>query len=807
MAPLEADTRRQVTQVREQLHETFDGLIDDSDIANLQGPNYENRYLSRALAALAVRRVAKCSAAEAASFVTDGIADQGLDAIAPLPDTGRVLFVQAKWSNSCSATFDVDAAKAMIDGLNRIDEELYSQFNQRAADLAQQSRSIFISGHVVLVIALMGAEKPQQPALEVLKNAFGVFGRSGARFTIETLYASDFHEQIHEDLRPTPISLEVRLDDWYQQKGPYDAYQGSVAAESVADWFEQHGIALFEHNLRAPLGTTTTNATIGQTLTTAPGKFWYLNNGITMICNGLTAKHDSARSPQSRPTTLSVNGASIVNGAQTVRSIARAMHDDGEAAANAMLSIKVINTQGDKQLAVDVSQAANRQNAIEQRDHIALEPVHQAIKANLRAELRKHYVVKRGELVAAPDTGCSLDELGLALACLHPDADHSARANSSTENLWEQGPTGSHTVLFKREPSPLTVWRSVLTLRATRSEVHRLGADTERRHSLGADAEGRLGREASIAEHGGLLITHLIFQFLGGASIGDPDFDWDSEVLEKVPALVPELVRHLAYLIEQTNSRREIRALFRSSAESQILANQVLEQLADGFQVPVKPAPPRKPRRQNTVPLLVDRRVIKDGTPLRFVARTEPERLALIDWLAADERRGQATWVNHRSKSILWTYDSQQYSASGLVTKMWIDAGWDDRPVANQGTVRWQLDDGQTLLDLAQSIHREDALDGDDHSESFTAAQLEDVLMGKLLTRPELVRQAMANSKEQFMESQDFRAAVTEAVIDSQGAEGALAGYYFSNDPRVDADVAALAVAFYEAAVNQRPVI
>ncbi|WP_458691334.1 AIPR family protein [Nocardia tengchongensis] len=702
MAPLDADTPRQVTQVREQLHETFDDLIDTSDIAHFQGHNYEQRFLSRALAALAVRRVAKCSVAEAASFVTDGIADQGLDAIAPLPDSDQVLLVQAKWSDKGSATFDVDAAKAMVDGLNRIENELYNQFNQRAGALAQRARPLLITGRTILVIALMGTVAPSPPALEVLNNALDEFNKFGARIQIEILYAADFHEQIHADLRPAPICLDVRLDDWYKQKGDLDAYQGSVSAEAVADWFDQHGSALFEHNLRAPLGTTATNAAIGQTLITAPTTFWYLNNGITMICDGLTAKHDSAKSPQSRPTTLSVTGASIVNGAQTARAIARAMHDDGEAAANAILSIKVINTHGNKQLAVGVSQAANRQNAIEQRDHIALEPVHQAIKANLRAELRKHYVIKRGELVAAPETGCSLDELALALACLHPEAEHTARATSSTENLWEQGSNGSHTILFQREPSPLKVWRSVLTLRAARSAVYDLG-------------NGAGGRVASIAEHGDLLITHLIFQYLGAASIGDPDFDWDSEVLEKVPALVPELVRQLEYQIGQTSPRREVRALFRSGRESQVLAQQVLEQLADGFKVPEPTVPPRKPRRQNTVPLLVDRRVIKDGVSLHFVAQTEPERAALEDWLADNERRRQATWVNHRTKSILWAYDSKQYSASGLVSKMWADAGWDDRPVSNQGTMRWLLHGGQSLWDLAQRIHREDDDEADDH--------------------------------------------------------------------------------------------
>ncbi|WP_433729607.1 AIPR family protein [Nocardia sp. CA-129566] len=703
MATLGADTPRQVTQVREQLHETFDGVIDDGDIAHFQGGNYEQRFLSRALAALAVRCVAKCSSAEAAGFVTDGIADQGLDAIAPLPESGQVLLVQAKWSDKGTATFDVDAAKAMVDGLNRIENELYEQFNQRAAALAQEARPLLITGRTTLVIALMGTVEPSPPARQVLDNALNEFNKYGARVNVQVLFAADFHEQVHADLRPESICLDIRLDDWYKQKGPLEAYQGTVAAESVAEWFEAHGTALFEHNLRAPLGTTVTNAAIGQTLTSKPTTFWHLNNGITMICDGLDAKHDSARAPQSRPTTLSVTGASIVNGAQTVRAIARAMLDEGDAAAHATLSIKVINTQGDKQFAVDVSQAANRQNAIEPRDHIALEPVHQAIKANLRAELRKHYVIKRGEPAPAPATGCSLDELALALACLHPDAEQTARASSSTENLWEQGPNGSHTLLFHREPSPQKVWRSVLTLRATRSAVYERGNELD-------------GREAAVAEHGGLLVTHLVFQHLGATSIDDPDFDWDSEVLEKVPTIVAELVRRLAHQITLDEHRPQIRATFQSAKRCQELAKQVLDQLADGIAVPEPPAKQRKPRRQNTVPLLVDRRVIKEGSALHYVAQTEPERKALENWLVEDERRRQATWVNHRTKSILWAYDEQQYSPSGLVSKMWWDAGWDERPVANQGTMRWLLPDGRSLWDLAQLIHSEEDEPGDDES-------------------------------------------------------------------------------------------
>ncbi len=61
------------------------------------------------------------------------------------------------------------------------------------------------------------------------------------------------------------------------------------------------------------------------------------------------------------------------------------------------------------------------------------------------------------------------------------------------------------------------------------------------------------------------------------------------------------------------------------------------------------------------------------------------------------------------------------------------------------------------------------------------------------------------NSKKQFMESQDFQAAVTEAVIDNQEAHNTMADYFFSDGPAINGGViTALADAFYEAAIDHK---
>jgi type I restriction enzyme R subunit len=91
-------------------------------------------------------------------------------------------------------------------------------------------------------------------------------------------------------------------------------------------------------------------------------------------------------------------------------------------------------------------------------------------------------------------------------------------------------------------------------------------------------------------------------------------------------------------------------------------------------------------------------------------------------------------------------------------------------------------------------------------AESFTESQVREFVNGlvqRLLAYPDLVKQTQVNSKKQFMESQDFQAAVTEAVIDNQGAHNTMADYFFSDGPGINGVILALADAFYEAAVEE----
>jgi type I restriction enzyme R subunit len=92
-------------------------------------------------------------------------------------------------------------------------------------------------------------------------------------------------------------------------------------------------------------------------------------------------------------------------------------------------------------------------------------------------------------------------------------------------------------------------------------------------------------------------------------------------------------------------------------------------------------------------------------------------------------------------------------------------------------------------------------------AESFTQSQIREFVQGlvqQLLDHPDLINQAKVNSKKQFMESQDFQTAVTEAVVENQEAHNTMADYFFSDGPGISAVIVALADAFYETAIDQQ---
>lgn len=698
----------QVRQVEKSLRSLYiePELLDDSDLQDKSAEDRDTRLLSRALAAQAVRIMTGFSAHESALTVTDGMLDQGIDAIAVVSGAQpHVYLVQAKWSKKGTANSERSAVLELLAGLRLIDDEDFAPFNPRGQQLAAEAKTLLASGPVPVtqVVVLMRADEVTAGFKQALLEGEKEFNRHGELLDHRIILAADVWESVRQDLAPSPVNIEAELFPWLSVANPIESYQGLVLAEQVAEWVE-HGADLFNLNIRNPLGRTAINNELVETLANEPANFWYFNNGVTILCESAEKVEQSMRSPQARPLRLSLHNASVVNGAQTVRSVAEAVRDEVDAASG-HVGIRIIVTGKLVDFAKRITQATNRQNRVEARDFVSLDSVQAAILEDMRAELGLEYSVRRSELEPHPETGCSIVEAAGALACVQADSQYAARISTNFDVLWERGAQGIYDVLFRPQPSAYFLWNAVLVSREVRRCLHGLRS----RYT---------GRGAALTEHGQHLLTHLVFRSLDTSEMGepDPDLQWAKQAIGSTPDLLDNLVPAVSGVIDALyGDRSQIRAVCADVGRCREISRRVLSGKTDDIVITdaYRKTPAGRKRRPNAVTVLIDRAVLAEGEPLVLSSAFPQETEALRSWLAEDPKRARATWVPHRSKPILWAADGSQYSPSGLISHMWELAEWKERPVANQGTARWETRNGESLATLAwralEELEDEDA--------------------------------------------------------------------------------------------------
>ncbi|GDY33038.1 AIPR family protein [Gandjariella thermophila] len=688
----------QVRHVKDALVREFTDHINLDDIANRPQQEQEQAFLSRALAALALRDLTGLDAAHAAAGVIDGQDDHGIDAVAVSEGGSHLWLVQAKWSDKGKAALDQGSALKLRDGLDHILSGRYSKFNARFQALAERVDGVIDNAQcrITLVLALCGKSTLDRHAQEVLDKACDDLNIDVPMLDYAVVGLSEFHRMVRLGIAERKANLNVLLENFSHIQEPYRAYYGTIPVAQVAEWYSQHGTRLFSQNIRDSLGLTEVNRSLVQTLVTEPEHFWYFNNGITVLCDSVQRSARNATTIGG-PVELQLSGASVVNGAQTVASIHSGMRQAPDTAGAARVWVRLISLENcPNGFATDVTRATNTQNRVEGQDFAALDETQARLRDDFVLSLGKSYVVKRGEEKPAADAGCSISEAAVALACAHRNPEMSVRVKQ--DRLWEGDTLAS---VFGHNPNAYRVWRCVLISREVRKSLATLQKDHE-------------GRAVAIATHGDLMVAHAVFRQLGPEQFDDPACDWDS-VVTRVPQLTATALDWLIHHVDaQFGPTSYPVAVFKNAAKCRQLADAVLKDVAAGHSVPELPpeyrpvAPETTTRATPAVKVLVEAKRIADGTTLEFRPVTGPERKALAHWLAEDPRRGRANWVNNSNRPLLWTADGRRYSPSRLVAVM-LEQARGYPPTAVQGTSRWFVPGEGSLVEIADRVRREEA--------------------------------------------------------------------------------------------------
>ena len=700
----------QVRNLRRQLCERFRPLIDMSDWTGR--PDEEQAFLSRAVAALAVKMETSYSDDDGARSVIDCDTDRGIDAVAveQRGEHHHLILVQAKWSNKGTAGFSEADVSAVIRGLDYILEEEFARFGSKidrhAADIDAALNSP--SPRVTLVLALVTGGDLHPNTRTLLEEEIGKRNLDDDLVNYKIINLRDLHREILGDHAERKVDLDVQVQSAGKVTEPFLAYYGTVAAEEVSNWYSRYGRHLTARNIRDALDVSDVNEKIRTTLTKEPEYFWYLSNGITLICDRIR-KHGRGAPTGGGNAVFRLEGASVINGAQTVSAIYRAMQSKPGRAAIGRVLVRLISLEetpegfGDR-----ITIAANTQNPTEARDFRSRRSEQSDLRHDFALSLGLNYVIKRGEPNPPPDEGCTMTEAALALAAAQPSSELVARAKRDVSVLWEDRDYRS---IFGQKPSAYRVWRCVRFLRTVRQ-------------ALAEERENLVGRIAGAATHGDLVLTHVLFQTMDTDDI-DAEGDAATAAWEAQIAAVPERLRKalgwMVVVIDGAYGRySQLSTTVRTTERVELVSKGLYERVMSGDQPPsyaesrVNQGPDStgdQPAR--AVWAIVDAGAIADGTVLEFRPVTTSERRQLPRWIDEKPQRSRAVWQNNKSRPLIWSADDNSYAPSTLVRSMRREAMGNDQQV--QGTLYWYVPGKGSLVDVARKLREGSDADGPNH--------------------------------------------------------------------------------------------
>lgn len=268
--------------------------------------------------------------------------------------------------------FGADAVNDLLEGIDFLNntETNFQATKRSIKDLRtmyqRDKREVPDETHLYATLAVMGDLTPGgKDRFEAERLALANSG-----VTLRLITWREIYEQVHA-LEPMPLKgmkAQLHVDqqdrDILRQK---DWFFALVYARDLVDAFDKYGVRLFDLNVRHEIRTSRVNKAIVATLKTASGRrdFHHFNNGLLVVCSNY-------RLPGSHEDFIQVNAPQVINGCQTVSSLARAYHDmvpDDQDAFRSTVKVQVKVMQNAKQDLVDeVVITTNNQNPMNPRN-------------------------------------------------------------------------------------------------------------------------------------------------------------------------------------------------------------------------------------------------------------------------------------------------------------------------------------------------------------------------------------------------------------------------------------------------------
>lgn len=230
---------------------------------------------------------------------------------------------------------------------------------------------------------------------------------------------------------------DVELEEYGKITTPYTAYYGIVGGDQIHEWWQQHSSDLFTKNIRNLLGKTDVNESIRDTAQNNPDKFWFFNNGVTVLVRDVRPYRRNNDRDRTRGR-FNFTDVSIINGAQTVSSIGYVGESDPTQLSDIKVQIRFIHIpHGENEDIIDlITRANNHQNRVLGRDFASQHVEQLRLRDELAVE-QYTYQLLRSSQAPTGEKFIDIDEALDGLACLTMNATTLATLKSARGKFFE----------------------------------------------------------------------------------------------------------------------------------------------------------------------------------------------------------------------------------------------------------------------------------------------------------------------------------------------------------------------------------
>jgi AIPR protein len=221
----------------------------------------------------------------------------------------------------------------------------------------------------------------------------------------------------------------------------------------IAELYRRYRSRLFTLNIRNYIGDTKTNRSIRKTALSDSDNFFYFNNGICAVASNITPDENDETGR-----TFLCDRFSIINGAQTVRSLSKAQGEDSAALKCVEVLVRVVQygpkvTQDEQEFLDNIIRFNNTQNSIKISDFRSNDPIQFSIRrhfADLPALRGRKFSYKNKRSGERESTYISvtMEDFTKAIHAFNFGPDD---VFGGTQYLFDTGRDGGYTKLFGDE--------------------------------------------------------------------------------------------------------------------------------------------------------------------------------------------------------------------------------------------------------------------------------------------------------------------------------------------------------------------